>query len=249
MKTINSFRSKLFALILALVASVSIQAHDFSVDGIYYNILDGNNVEVTFKGSHVNQYVNEYINSINIPNEVTINNTTYTVTRVGDGAFYACRTLNSVTIPNSVTYIGDTAFYSCDDLTTVDVGNAVTRIGDGAFFRCSSLTSIDIPDAVTSIGSYIFTGCSSLISIDIPDGVTSISDRAFWDCDALTSVTIGKGVDETFYVVFKNDYTPEHIDFEQTMTVIFDGRRRVSEVCETVSFDKPGVYIILKGRE
>ena len=194
MKTINSFRSKLLALTLALMASVSIQAHDFSVDGIYYNILDGNNVEVTFKGSHVNQYVNEYINSINIPNEVTINNTTYTVTRVGDGAFYACRTLNSVTIPNSVTYIGDTAFYSCDDLTTVDVGNAVTRIGDGAFFRCSFLSSITIPNSVTRIGNRAFKYCYSMTSVNIGSSVTEIGEEAFDGCTILNSVTIPNSV-------------------------------------------------------
>ena len=194
MKTINSFRSKLLALTLALMASVSIQAHDFSVDGIYYNILDGNNVEVTFKGSHVNQYVNEYINSINIPNEVTINNTTYTVTRVGDGAFYACRTLNSVTIPNSVTYIGDTAFYSCDDLTTVDIGNAVTRIGDGAFFRCSFLSSITIPNSVTRIGNRAFKYCYSMTSVNIGSSVTEIGEEAFDGCTVLNSVTIPNSV-------------------------------------------------------
>ena len=67
--------------------------------------------------------------------------------------------------------------------------------------------------------------------------------------DSNTIVTIGKGVEETFYVIFKNDYLHESIDFEQTMTVIFDGRKRCSTVCESVSLDKPGVYIILKGRE
>ena len=194
MKTTNSFRSKLAVLMIALVASVSIQAHDFSVDGIYYNILDGNNVEVTFKGAHVNQYVNEYINSVNIPNEVTINNTTYTVTRVGDGAFYACRTLNSVTIPNSVTYIGDTAFYSCDDLTTVDVGNAVTRIGDGAFFRCSFLSSITIPNSVTRIGNRAFKYCYSMTSVNIGSSVTEIGEEAFDGCTILNSVTIPNSV-------------------------------------------------------
>ena len=63
-----------------------------------------------------------------------------------------------------------------------------------------------------------------------------------------TVVTIGKGVEETFYVIFKNDYSYEFIDFEHTMTLIFDGRRRCSQVCESVGFDKPGVYIVLKGR-
>ena len=62
-------------------------------------------------------------------------------------------------------------------------------------------------------------------------------------------VTVGKGVEERFYVIFKNDYSYEYIDFESTMTLVFDGRKRTSTVCESVGFDKPGVYILLKGRE
>ena len=64
-----------------------------------------------------------------------------------------------------------------------------------------------------------------------------------------TVVTVGKGVEERFYVIFKNDYSYEFIDFETTMTLIFDGRRRCSTVCESIGLDKPGVYIVLKGRE
>ena len=66
--------------------------------------------------------------------------------------------------------------------------------------------------------------------------------------DSNTIVTIGKGVEETFYVIFKNDYKYEFIDFQNTMTLIFDGRKRTSMVCESIGFDKPGVYIVLKGR-
>lgn len=62
-------------------------------------------------------------------------------------------------------------------------------------------------------------------------------------------VTVGKSVDERFYVIFKNDYSYEYIDFGETMTLLFNGRRRCSTICESVGFDKPGVYIILKGRE
>ena len=51
MKTINSFRSKFLALTLALMAGVSSFAYDempdFQVDGLYYNFLEGDNVEVT----------------------------------------------------------------------------------------------------------------------------------------------------------------------------------------------------------
>ena len=67
--------------------------------------------------------------------------------------------------------------------------------------------------------------------------------------DSNTVVTIGKGVEETFYVIFKNDYNYEFVDFGHTMTLIFDGRKRTSLICESIGFDKPGVYIVLKGRE
>jgi pullulanase len=59
----------------------------------------------------------------------------------------------------------------------------------------------------------------------------------------------GKCVDGVFYVIFKNNYEFEYFDFDTTMTLLFDGRRRVSTVCESVNVNKPGVYILLKGRE
>lgn len=39
------------------------------------------------------------------------------VTRIGEGAFAACKSLTGVTIPNSVIKIGKAAFSGCDNLT------------------------------------------------------------------------------------------------------------------------------------
>ena len=156
---------KLFLLFWALLATTCLWAHDFVVDGIYYNFLDGNNIAVTYKGNYFHAYDNEYDGEVTIPETVTYHGTTYSVTSIGEGAFYDCSGLNSITIPNSVTSIGDYAFYECSSLSSVTIGNSVTSIGGWAFYYCSSLTSVTIPNSVTSIGDWAFDNCSSLDTI------------------------------------------------------------------------------------
>ena len=88
------------------------------------------------------------------------------VTSIGNGAFWGCTGLTSITIPNSVTSIGGEAFRGCTGLTSITIPNSVTSIGDWAFWSCTSLTSITIPNSVTSIGR-AFEACTSLTSINV----------------------------------------------------------------------------------
>ena len=178
----------LLTSIALLLCSITISAHDFEVDGIYYNITSSTDktVEVTRKGSTNGGYAK----SVTIPTMVTYNGETYEVTSIGDEAFYDCSSLTSIEIPNSVTSIASSAFEGCSSLTSIEIPNSVTSIGDRAFLDCSSLTSIEIPNSVTSIGDRAFTLCSSLTSIEIPNSVTSIGDFAFSSCSSLTEIKV-----------------------------------------------------------
>ena len=174
MKT-DYFKQLLIAVV-ALLCSVVASAHDFEVDGIFYSI-SGNNVTVTYKGNHYDSY-NEYWFDVVIPESVTYNGITYSVTSIGYGTFRDCSGLTSVEIPNSVTSIGGAAFRGCSGLTSVEIPNSVTSIGEWAFYDCSGLTSVTIPNSVTSIGERAFYGCSglktviNLSSLSISDGST-----------------------------------------------------------------------------
>ena len=98
---------KMKSLVLAvmgLLFCMSVSAHDFYVNGIFYNITSqaDKTVAVTYREPMSHSY-DEYSGAVNIPESVTYNGNTYSVTSIGDYAFTWCSDLISVEIPNSVT--------------------------------------------------------------------------------------------------------------------------------------------------
>jgi len=125
-------KKSLLCFLILLMVPLASMAYDFEIDGIYYDVTGSSSVAVTYKSKDTAPYSGH----ITIPSAVNYNNNSYTVTSIGDSAFYNCFGLTSITIPEGV-----------------------TAIGESAFSGCSSLTSITIPEGVTAIGSYAFSGC------------------------------------------------------------------------------------------
>ena len=159
------------------------------INGIWYNIITKDNIaEVT-----CNPNGDKYSGDVSILEKIVYNEKQFPVSKIGDKAFYACKSMTSINIPSSVTSIGEEAFSGCSELTSITIPRSVTSMGDFAFFGCIGLTSITIPNSLTSISRFAFCG-ASIPSITIPGNITSIGENAFNGCSSLTSTTILNGV-------------------------------------------------------
>lgn len=140
------------------------------------------------------------------------------VSSIGNGAFFECAHLESITIP----FVGAKARLSVDaeqyplgylfgemnyegsvEVEQIYGGEeihyylpstlrSVTVTGgelrDNVFLNCSTLTSIVISGAISDVGANAFKGCSELISISLPDTIVSIGSDAFLGCVKMNSV-------------------------------------------------------------
>ena len=220
-----------------MMLSLQAMAYDFSYTHqgktLYYNITSENTVAVTYYTNNYNNY-NYVSGDVVIPSTLTYNGTTYSVTSIGEQAFYYCSGLTSVTIPNSVTSIGNREFSACSSLNSINVASGNTHYSsiDGVLYnyvqdtliKCpGAKTSVTIPIGVTFIGEQAFRGCRGLTSVTIPNSVTSIGEVAFSDCSGLTSVTIGNSVTSIGDYVFSGCSGLTSVTIGNSVTSIGDG--------------------------
>ncbi|MBQ2127272.1 MAG: leucine-rich repeat domain-containing protein [Bacteroidaceae bacterium] len=86
----------------------------------------------------------ETFGSISIPESIDVDGNRYTVTSIGNEAFFGCDSLTNIVIPNSVTSIGSYAFYGCSSVETLYISNTIETIGDYAFAECDRILEIKI---------------------------------------------------------------------------------------------------------
>ena len=185
---------KLFSLFFALVATTALWAYDFQFGDLYYNITSSGEpytVEVTYQSCwSADNYWG--LTSAVIPETVTYDGTTYSVTSIGGGAFCFCSGLTSVTIGSGVTSIGDDVFYGCSGLTSVvwDAENCADFSYNSAPFYDfrSKITSFTFGDSVKHIPACLCYGMKNLTDVSIGNSVTSIGEKVFKECSGLTSV-------------------------------------------------------------
>lgn len=214
----KKFYLKLLLSAIALLCNTIASAHDFEVDGIFYNIIDESvkTVEVTFKGSKYDSYDSEYSGEIVVPETVEYHGYTYTVTAIGERAFYNCGNLTSVKLPNTILGIGNYAFYYTS-IADIVIPASVESLGDYALARFKGLSKLEIPSNVTRIGVGAFQGrdynnsARSLIYIGhgvqtVPDGAVAFYNGSYGRVsDVLNTVYLGSNITDINKAAFGNN--------------------------------------------
>ena len=164
-------------------------------------------INIVFDDSNMTAEVRSYsgandIEDLIIPETVTFNGKTYSVTSIGSKAFYDCTGLKSIIIPKTIKRIGDYAFGGCKNLEKVEISDLTawckidfqgyeanpTFYSNSLFLNGEEIIDLKIPDSINNIRSYSFTGLKHLKSVEIPNTIISIGTDAFDRCEELTNI-------------------------------------------------------------
>lgn len=195
-----------------------------------------------------------------IPKTITINNVSYPITLVEKRAFYQCKDIKSINIPEGVTKIEESAFEECTNLTAAQLYNGLLEIEANAFKSCENLEFIQLPNSLTALGEYafancykmelfseklptigkyvkegVFLNCASIKKIIIPKKVEKIEDFAFKGCSSLEEVSMKDSyIDEIGESAFEDCTSLKQIDFHDSSMHIWG--HKIFRNCKSLEY-------------
>lgn len=211
----------ILSVLAALGATFGLHAADgdtFSWEGLYYTITS--ETDKTCEVGKNGKGANDVRGDIVIPARVTGNGTEYTVTALGEDAFYANNGMTSISIPETVTKIRYRALSYCFDLKELTIPNSVTEMETRACYAINNLEHLTISSGLREIVRETFSGCPYLEEIVIPDGVVTIHEEAFNYCARATSLKIGASVTSIGKMAFSGCAALEAVSIPASVRII-----------------------------
>jgi hypothetical protein len=212
-----------------MLGSIAAQAYDFKTGGIYYDITSESEKTAAVTYYEFEKATSTYTNEVAIPKTVKNADITYTVTAIGDEAFYNCKELTGVSIPETVISFGENAFENCEKLAKLTIPKSVATIGKSAFYNCISLTEFIVDSDnqnFTAVDGVLYNKDLTTIicypickfgEFIIPSTVKQIEGYAFACCSQLTKITISNSVESigragfSYCTSLREIYLPESV--------------------------------------
>ena len=153
----------------------------------------------------------------------------YVVSEIASNAFKDSKTIEGVSLPDSITLVQDSAFNGCTNLKDVRFGQSVEIIGASAFEGCTNLRAAELPDTVTTIHQYAFSDCVNLRSFHYPlslnqastlHGDNWIVGYIFSGCERLLTITVPEGVKKIPEGTFSGATYLQEVNLPSTVTEI-----------------------------
>lgn len=196
---------------LCIFFNITLYAEKIIVDDIYYTITSSNTAEVTYRGDEEDGWMyysadELYSGEITIPETISYQNTTYSVTAIGNDAFAGSRYMTDLILPSTITTMGSGIFTLCYNLRTITVAqeNPTFYSENGILYKKNPLTIYFVPrniqgdivlsDDITEIPSSAFQNCTNITTIQIPENVTTIADGAFNSCTNLAEIFLNNNL-------------------------------------------------------
>ena len=207
MKKLNFF----VLAVIGMLCSLNVSAYPFEVEGMHYEILSeaDKTVEVVEDPYAFVNDDHKYSGDIIIPEKIEYVGVTYSVSSIGNSAFYNCSGLTSVEIPNSVTSIGEWAFTGCENLKMVFNRSDLSFYKGSESCGCVAYYADKVVNNYDGkLGDFHFANNNGTYSMDAYTGNDTelvlpekykennyaIGSSVFTNCSGLTSVEIPNSV-------------------------------------------------------
>ena len=170
---------KIAVLLLVCVMAVvlcpmGVAAASMTAEGVSYVVEEG---KVT-----ITDCLSTFSGDLTIPAEID----GCPVTAIADNAFFDCKQLGAVVIPEGVTAIGSQAFRGCTHLNSITIPASVISIGYDAFASTALFNNFDNwEDGLLYAGDCLVASRIVTGQAVIKDGTRLIADGVFYESDVL----------------------------------------------------------------
>ena len=153
-------------------------------------------------------YAHSDITTLKIPKNIK---------EIHNKAFYRCKELRTIYLPDGMDFFGDDVFSGCVSLESISIPQVQLRgLGVGMFMGCKSLKYVQLPAGIDVVPVSYFMNCISLEDIIVPESVLSININAFRGCVKLREIKLGSALQHINTGAFKDCGSLEEITYNGT---------------------------------